>query len=113
MIESDHRSSRKGAANGGPESESLPRIRAPPASPTGAGAQPEGAEAALAAIAMKSRSLLRHPKHSAGKHQLQHLTNRIERFEPIIEQALDRGIKVCVVVSCVLGCPYEGEIKPA
>ncbi len=36
-----------------------------------------------------------------------------ERFEPIIEQALDRGIKVRGYVSCVLGCPYEGEIKPA
>jgi len=35
------------------------------------------------------------------------------RFEPIIEAALERGIKVRGYVSCVLGCPYEGDIKPA
>ena len=36
-----------------------------------------------------------------------------DRFEPIIEAALERGVKVRGYISCVLGCPYEGDIKPA
>ena len=34
------------------------------------------------------------------------------RFEPIIEAALERGVKVRGYISCVLGCPYEGEVSP-
>jgi hydroxymethylglutaryl-CoA lyase len=37
----------------------------------------------------------------------------LERFKPVIEEAKKHGIKVRGYVSCVLGCPYEGEIKPA
>jgi len=36
----------------------------------------------------------------------------IERFKPLIEQAIDRKLTVRAYVSCVLGCPYEGDIKP-
>ncbi|TQV87549.1 hydroxymethylglutaryl-CoA lyase [Aliikangiella coralliicola] len=36
----------------------------------------------------------------------------IERFKPIFEQAQTAGIRVRGYVSCVLGCPYEGEISP-
>lgn len=35
----------------------------------------------------------------------------IERFEPIFEMAQSEGIKVRGYVSCVLGCPYEGDIS--
>ncbi len=35
-----------------------------------------------------------------------------ERFTPILEQAKQNDIKVRGYVSCVLGCPYEGEIDP-
>jgi hydroxymethylglutaryl-CoA lyase len=34
----------------------------------------------------------------------------IERFTPVIEAALKANIKVRGYVSCVLGCPYEGNI---
>jgi hydroxymethylglutaryl-CoA lyase len=34
----------------------------------------------------------------------------IERFTPVIEGAQKAGIKVRGYVSCVLGCPYEGNI---
>jgi hydroxymethylglutaryl-CoA lyase len=34
------------------------------------------------------------------------------RFAPVVEQALAAGLKVRGYVSCVLGCPYEGEIDP-
>ena len=34
----------------------------------------------------------------------------IERFKPVIDRAKADGIKVRGYVSCVLGCPYEGEV---
>lgn len=36
----------------------------------------------------------------------------LERFRPVMEEAKKHGIKVRGYVSCVLGCPYEGEIAP-
>jgi hydroxymethylglutaryl-CoA lyase len=36
----------------------------------------------------------------------------IERFKPVIARARADGIKVRGYISCVLGCPYDGEIKP-
>ena len=35
----------------------------------------------------------------------------IERFNSVIDRAQDLGIKVRGYVSCVLGCPYEGEVS--
>ena len=35
------------------------------------------------------------------------------RFEKVIDIAKKEGIKVRGYVSCVMGCPYEGEINPA
>lgn len=37
----------------------------------------------------------------------------IARFEPVMALAQEHGIRVRGYVSCVLGCPYEGEIAPA
>jgi len=36
----------------------------------------------------------------------------IERFKPVVARARDDGIRVRGYVSCVLGCPYEGEVRP-
>lgn len=36
----------------------------------------------------------------------------IERFIPVIDDALKAGIKVRGYVSCVVACPYEGNIDP-
>lgn len=36
----------------------------------------------------------------------------LTRFEPVAKAALDAGIRVRGYVSCVLGCPYEGDIAP-
>jgi len=36
----------------------------------------------------------------------------IERFKPVVLRAKADGIRVRGYVSCVLGCPYEGEVKP-
>lgn len=37
----------------------------------------------------------------------------LERFAPVAAAAREHGIRVRGYVSCVLGCPYEGEIAPA
>jgi hydroxymethylglutaryl-CoA lyase len=36
----------------------------------------------------------------------------IERFKPVVIRAKADGIKVRGYVSCVLGCPFDGEVKP-
>ncbi len=36
----------------------------------------------------------------------------LERFAPIMEAAKKANIKVRGYVSCVLGCPYEGDVAP-
>jgi hydroxymethylglutaryl-CoA lyase len=36
----------------------------------------------------------------------------IERFRPVLARAKADGIKVRGYISCVLGCPFDGEIKP-
>ena len=40
------------------------------------------------------------------------IAESIERFKPVMMRAKADGIRVRGYVSCVLGCPYEGEIKP-
>jgi hydroxymethylglutaryl-CoA lyase len=41
------------------------------------------------------------------------IAESIERFKPVLTRAKADGIKVRGYVSCVLGCPYDGEVKPA
>jgi len=41
------------------------------------------------------------------------IAESLERFRPVVEAALARNIRVRGYISCVLGCPYEGEIAPA
>src|SRR6516164_1677443 len=36
----------------------------------------------------------------------------IERFKPVLARARTDGVKVRGYISCVLGCPFDGEIKP-
>jgi len=40
------------------------------------------------------------------------IAESLERFRPVAEAARAAGIKVRGYISCVLGCPYEGEIAP-
>jgi len=41
------------------------------------------------------------------------IAESITRLEPVIKQAKYSGISVRAYVSCVLGCPYEGDINSA
>ena len=40
------------------------------------------------------------------------IAESIERFKPVAARAKDDGIRVRGYVSCVLGCPFDGEVKP-
>lgn len=40
------------------------------------------------------------------------IAESLTRFAPVVERARSAGIAVRGYVSCVLGCPYEGEIDP-
>jgi isopropylmalate/homocitrate/citramalate synthase len=40
------------------------------------------------------------------------MAESLERFRPIVSESKKYNIKVRGYVSCVLGCPYEGEVKP-
>lgn len=41
------------------------------------------------------------------------IAESLERFRPVVEKALAHGVRVRGYVSCVVGCPYEGEVAPA
>ncbi|MGO2009787.1 hydroxymethylglutaryl-CoA lyase [Vreelandella alkaliphila] len=40
------------------------------------------------------------------------IAESLERFEQVVEHARQAGLRVRGYISCVLGCPYEGEIAP-
>lgn len=40
------------------------------------------------------------------------INDSLQRFVPVMEAAQQYGIRVRGYVSCVLGCPYEGEVAP-
>jgi hydroxymethylglutaryl-CoA lyase len=41
------------------------------------------------------------------------IAESLARFAPVVARARAAGLKVRGYVSCVLGCPYEGEVPPA
>lgn len=41
------------------------------------------------------------------------ISESIERFKPVFSRAKADGIKVRGYISCVLGCPYDGDVTPA
>jgi hydroxymethylglutaryl-CoA lyase len=41
------------------------------------------------------------------------IAESLDRFRPVVAAAKKHGIPVRGYVSCVLGCPYEGEMAPA
>lgn len=40
------------------------------------------------------------------------IAQSIQRMMPVITLAREHSIRIRAYISCVLGCPYEGEIKP-
>lgn len=39
------------------------------------------------------------------------ISDSLQRFEPIMNAALEHGVRVRGYVSCVLGCPYQGKVR--
>ena len=39
------------------------------------------------------------------------IAESLERFRPVADAAREAGVKVRGYISCVLGCPYEGEVR--
>lgn len=40
------------------------------------------------------------------------IAESIERFRPVVQAALEKGMTVRGAISCAVGCPYEGDIAP-
>ena len=40
------------------------------------------------------------------------IAESLDRFRPVAEAARRHNVKVRGYISCVLGCPYDGEVKP-
>jgi hydroxymethylglutaryl-CoA lyase len=40
------------------------------------------------------------------------IAQSLERFLPVVSAAREKSIRVRGYISCVLGCPYEGEVAP-
>ncbi|HTP61964.1 MAG TPA: hydroxymethylglutaryl-CoA lyase [Burkholderiales bacterium] len=40
------------------------------------------------------------------------IAESLERFKPVVDAAKQSGIKVRGYISCVIACPYEGDVKP-
>lgn len=70
----------------------------------------KGFEAALAAGAREIAIFGAASETFSQKNINCSIEESIQRFEPIAKAARENGITVRGYVSCVLGCPYEGEI---
>ena len=73
----------------------------------------KGLEAALAAGAEEIAVFGAASETFSQKNINCSIVESLERFRPVAEAALAQGVRVRGYVSCVLGCPYEGEIAPA
>jgi isopropylmalate/homocitrate/citramalate synthase len=73
----------------------------------------KGAEAALAAGAQVFAVFGAASEAFAQKNTNCSIAESIERFRPVMDLAREHDIPVRGYVSCVVGCPYEGDIDPA
>lgn len=73
----------------------------------------KGMEAALAAGVDEIAIFAAASETFAQKNTNCSIAESIERFEAVMQQAQAHQIKVRGYVSCVLGCPYEGEVPVA
>src|SRR5574338_293782 len=72
----------------------------------------KGFEAALAAGADEVAVFAAASESFSQKNINCSIAESLARFEPVMDAAKAAGVKVRGYVSCVLGCPYEGEIRP-
>lgn len=72
----------------------------------------KGMEGALAAGVQEIAIFAAASETFAQKNTNCSIAESLQRFEAVMQQAQAHQIKVRGYVSCVLGCPYEGEIAP-
>ncbi len=73
----------------------------------------KGFEAALAAGA-KEVAVFAAASESFSQRNINcSIAESIARFEPVFEAARAAGVRVRGYVSCVAGCPYEGDVAPS
>ncbi|MBK7812989.1 MAG: hydroxymethylglutaryl-CoA lyase [Rhodocyclaceae bacterium] len=72
----------------------------------------QGLEAALAAGAEEVAVFAAASETFSRKNINCTIKESIERFKPVLARAKAAKIKVRGYVSCVLGCPYQGEVAP-
>jgi isopropylmalate/homocitrate/citramalate synthase len=73
----------------------------------------KGFEAALAARADEVAVFVAASESFSRRNINCSIAESLERARPVFEAAKAHGVRVRGYVSCVLGCPYEGEIDPA
>jgi hydroxymethylglutaryl-CoA lyase len=72
----------------------------------------KGLEGALAACAQEVAVFAAASESFSRRNINCSIDESLARFEPVCERALAAGVKVRGYVSCVLGCPYEGDVAP-
>jgi hydroxymethylglutaryl-CoA lyase len=72
----------------------------------------KGFDAALAAGAQEVAVFASASESFAQKNTNCSIAESLERFAPVMKAARASGVKVRGYVSCVIGCPYEGDIAP-
>lgn len=70
----------------------------------------KGFEAAIAAGAKEVAVFAAASEAFSRKNTNCSIAESLARFEPVVEAARTAGVKVRGYVSCVLGCPYEGDV---
>jgi hydroxymethylglutaryl-CoA lyase len=70
----------------------------------------KGFEAAIAAGAHEVAIFAAATETFSRKNINCSIDESVDRFFPVCEAVLDEGIRVRGYISCVLGCPYEGEV---
>jgi hydroxymethylglutaryl-CoA lyase len=73
----------------------------------------KGFEAALAAGAMEVAIFGAASEAFSQRNINCSIAESLDRFQPVVDAAKAAGIPVRGYVSCVLGCPYEGEVAAA
>lgn len=72
----------------------------------------KGLEAALAAGATEVAVFGAASEAFSQKNINCSVSESLERFRPLVDTAAAASVKVRGYVSCVLGCPYQGEVAP-
>lgn len=72
----------------------------------------KGLEAALAAGADEVAVFTAASERFCQKNINCSVAESLARFEPVLQLARERGVRVRGYVSTVLGCPYEGDMPP-